>query len=319
MRIYKEIFAHQAFADRPPVLMDIGASTCLPRNWQAIAKYSIGIVFDPDSRQMEYIKQERGYKKLFVYPKIVHDKLAGDTDFYLTSSPECSSTLSPDLENVKNYSFSPFFAVEKRLRLPATTVSHVLQELNIGYVDWFKTDTQGTDLRIFKSIPDELRHRIIIAELEPSIASTYTGEDKICDVMQYLDQEPFWCSNMQVQVSRIISTEILDKHFSGLMRKLINTVLCPSPCWAELTYFNDFKNDSFGVREFLLGWVFAMEEKQYGYAITLAENGKAKFDDQIFEKMKQISIRKINSSVWFNWNIAKKLLNKLLFRKQNKK
>ena len=41
MKIIEEIFAHSALVKNPPVLIDIGASTALPNNWKAIAKYSV--------------------------------------------------------------------------------------------------------------------------------------------------------------------------------------------------------------------------------------------------------------------------------------
>jgi hypothetical protein len=313
MKIYEEIFAHPSLVDRPPVLIDIGASTNLPDNWKAIAQYSVCIAFDPDDRQMDYIKKESGYKELFIYPKIVHESNAVETDFYLTASPECSSTLPPILDNVKNYYYSSLFAVDKQMKMPAITIPQVLEELHIEQIDWFKSDTQGTDLRIYKSIPTEIRHKIVTVELEPSIVDTYEGEDKICDVLRYLDVEPFWCSSMRVQVSRRISCDILERYFSAMMRKLINTVLSPAPCWAELTFFNDFCNDKLETREYLLGWVFAMEEKQYGYAIGLAEKGKEFSGDHIFDRLKQISINKINNSVFLSSEVIKKAFKKILF------
>jgi len=310
MKLIEEIFAHPALVNNPPVLMDIGASTALPENWKSIAKYSICIAFDPDSRQMEYIEKESDYKKLYIIPKIVRETVEEETDFYLTASPECSSTLEPIGGNVKNYSFAPFFEVDKELKFSATTVMQALNDLDLSYIDWFKTDTQGTDLRIFRSISEEIRHKIITAELEPSVIDTYNEEDKLSHIMAFMDKEPFWCSSIQVQHSRRISIEIMNKYFSPLKRKLMNTILCPAPCWAELTFFNEFENNALGIREYLLGWIFAMEEKQYGFAIALAEKGKGKFADPIFDKLLNKSVSKINSSFWFNKKLIKKIIKK---------
>jgi hypothetical protein len=315
MKIIEEIFSHPSLLDNPPVLIDIGASTALPDNWKNIAKYSICIAFDPDSRQMEYMNKESGYKKLYVYPKIVTGSPVNETNFYLTASPECSSTLPPIQKNIENYSFSPFFTVEKELKFQAATVPQVLAELGLNHIDWFKTDTQGTDLRIFKSIPGNIRHKIITAELEPSIADTYKGEDKLSHVMSFMDHEPFWSSDIKVQHSRRISRQAMNKYFSPLMRKLINTVLSPSPCWAELTFFNEFENNLFSIREYLLGCVFAMEERQYGFAIAIAEKGKQKFGDPIFDKLLRKNICRINSGLWFNKSLIKKVIQKLFFLK----
>ena len=53
-----------------------------------------------------------------------------------------------------------------------------MKELEIKSFDWFKTDSQGTDLRLFKSIGETLIPKIIVAEFEPGFINSYLGEDK---------------------------------------------------------------------------------------------------------------------------------------------
>jgi len=55
MHIIDKILSRSEFKTDPPVLIDIGASESLPKEWQHIAKYSVCIAFDADERKMGYI------------------------------------------------------------------------------------------------------------------------------------------------------------------------------------------------------------------------------------------------------------------------
>ena len=82
------VLQRKEFQDNPPVLLDIGASGAIHRKWKAIAKYSIGIAFDADLREMNYaVKDSSGYRKLYVFNSVVTDQPATEMDFHLTKSP----------------------------------------------------------------------------------------------------------------------------------------------------------------------------------------------------------------------------------------
>jgi hypothetical protein len=63
-------------------------------------------------------------------------------------------------------------------------VQQALIKININYIDWFKTDTQGTDLRLFKTLPSKIADHVLAAEFEPGILDAYIGEDKLYSVME---------------------------------------------------------------------------------------------------------------------------------------
>ena len=67
-KLLKKIFSIEELKLNPPVLIDIGASGALHRCWKKIAKYSICIAFDADSREMKIIENAKSdFKKLYVY------------------------------------------------------------------------------------------------------------------------------------------------------------------------------------------------------------------------------------------------------------
>ncbi len=295
MKIFDKILLHEVFADQPPVLLDIGSSTHLCERWNQLAKYSICIAFDPDARQMDYISAMAGnYRKLHVIPAIVHPELDGECDFYLASSPECSSMIELRSQEVKKWHFQYFFQLEKKVKLPCVTLSGILSDLKLNYVDCFKADTQGTDLRILNSLGENRIARILSLELEPGPSAAYVNDDTLGSVISDMEQRHnFRMIACRPLGSQYFPLELEEKYLSKLQRRLIPTVLRESPLWFELSYLNNFNKGGLGKREYLLGWVLAMIETEYGWASELAEMGKAKFNDQIFEEMQHATLKAI--------------------------
>src|SRR5450759_4752197 len=162
--------------DAHPVLLDIGASGAPPRIWDAIASRSIYVGFDPDSREMREISNGH-YQKAIIVNEAVVAAEANEVSFYLTRSPFCSSTLPPDPGALSDYLFSDLFAVERQAKVRATTFNSLFDRLGLSAVDWFKTDTQGTDLRLFNSLRPGIRDRVLAVDIEPGLIDAYIGED----------------------------------------------------------------------------------------------------------------------------------------------
>ncbi|MCK9209743.1 MAG: hypothetical protein M0P61_02785 [Ignavibacteriaceae bacterium] len=294
-----KILSRKEFIDEPPVLIDIGASGAIDRKWKVFAKYSICLAFDADEREFGYVTKENdGYKKLYIFNCIVTDTDSNQTDFFLTASPFCSSVLPPDNQALNIWSFADKFNVDKKVKLKTRSLSSVLTELNIKKVDWFKTDSQGTDLRLFLNIDEAIRNKCLAAEFEPGIINAYLGEDKLYKVFDVMNNNNFWLADMKVKGSQRISPDELHSICQNkLMKKLIAESIKSSPCWGELTYLNTF-NGSFSKREYLLGWIFSSVMKQHGFSYHLALKAKELFEDPIFSELAANSRLKILSNVF---------------------
>jgi len=203
MNIIDKVLSLQEFKEHPPVLLDIGASGKLHEIWKSIAKYSICIAFDADSREMEYtVNESSHYKKLYVYNRILISQLKENEEtFYLTKSPYCSSLLQPLNKKLANWAFADLFEVENKASLKTVDLTTVLTELKLDKVDWFKTDSQGTDLRLFKSLGEPVIKKVLVAEFEPGIIDAYQGEDKLWQLMSYMDKREFWMSDINIRGS----------------------------------------------------------------------------------------------------------------------
>jgi hypothetical protein len=296
MNIFDLIFNHPELINKPPVLLDIGASGETHSKWKSIAKYSICVAFDADKREMDSVLQESSdYKKLYIYPCIVTDENSGEKDFYLTQSPYCSSLLKPNQENLNNYAFADLFKVEVVEKIQAKELRKVIQELDIWYVDWYKSDSQGTDLRLFKNLGQDIINNVLIAEFEPGIIDAYDEEDKLHSILSYMDKQPFWMSEIEIKGSQRMRTQIMFEYLSISQAKNLDKWHKISPGWAEVTYFNQCKLLS-SKRDFFLAWIFSMLEKQYGFALEISFNAQKKYDDDLFGKMTQETLKQIKRS-----------------------
>lgn len=295
MNIIDKILSRKEFETDPPVLIDIGASDSLPIEWQRIAKYSICIAFDADERKMGYIESEKSkFRKLYIYHSLVSDKIRRRNNFYLTNSPYCSSILEPNKESLKNWDFYNLFLVNKKVELRSTTLPVVLKELHLNKIDWFKSDSQGTDLRLFKSLGEHIIYKILVADFEPGIIDVYKKEDKLHHILAYMDNFPFFVCDMKTGGSLRINEKIVTNVFSNLQRRILNYIINKSPGWVEISYVNTFKNTKiFSKRDFLLSWVFSFIKSQLGFALEISIRGKQKFDDPIFTDLERFTLRTI--------------------------
>ena len=285
--------------DSPPVLIDIGASGGLLSIWKKIAKYSICIGFDADDRETDFDKNNTNseYKKMYIFNKLVSDSTLEKNNFYLTKSPFCSSSLKPDNNNLSSYAFSNLFKVINTIEIQSLSLSDALQEVGIEYVDWFKTDSQGTDLKIFTNLDDKIIQNVIVADFEPGIIDAYIGEDKIYDIMKYMDNKGFWVSNCDIKGSPRIKFEHAKQKLKLNKLSLIECCQKISPGWVELSYFSSFNDSEINKRKILLGCAFSILKKQYGFALELSEIGINHFNEPIFYQINDFCLKKMKQGL----------------------
>jgi hypothetical protein len=296
MNLIDQILTTKELIAEPPILLDIGASGQIDHKWEILAKYSVCIAFDADDREMGYLEKESSiYKKLYVYNCIVSDNQKSELDFYLTKSPYCSSLLEPYNEALEDYAFAPLFQIEKKIKIKNIELKSAIQKLNINYIDWFKTDSQGTDLRLFLNLGDDIINRILVAEFEPGIIDAYQGEDKLHTVMACLEHKNFWISAINIKGSQRINPKNIELYFNNFEKNYLHERHIISPGWGEVTFFN--KNyQKLNKRDLLLFWVFSMIEKQYGFALEIAQQGKITYSDAIFDQMIKESLKKFKNT-----------------------
>ena len=313
-KLFHNILNHSTLIEKPPILLDIGASGDIHLAWKSIAKYSICIAFDADDRDFQVSEQnDRGYKKLYMINRVVGTVSDDEMEFHLTQSPYCSSALEPDNEALKPWAFSKLFTKTKTIKMTAVTLTDALEQCGLDYIDWYKSDSQGTDLRLFDSLHDEIKYKILSAEFEPGIIDAYKGEDKLYDLMRYMGKLPFWVTSMDIKGSQRIDTLDLDD-LGHVKKKFVNSCLKTSPGWCEIVYLNDLENIH-TERDLLLGWIIASIKNEFGFAAKIARKGQSTTDNPLFGEMLESSknsLRKELSYVKIITQIIRNLVRKVL-------
>jgi FkbM family methyltransferase len=280
----------------PPVLVDVGAAQGIHLPWRRIAKYSVCVAFEADERELESVTSEAaGFRRLTTYNAIAAERPSPTESFYLTTSPFCSSRLAPRLDSLGRYAFAPLFEVERMVELRALGLSAALAELGLERVDWIKIDSQGTDLRLFRSLADELARTVLVAEFEPGIIDAYEGEDLLADLLVEMRGRGFWVSEMTVRGSTRIDSTLAQRMLGSRASDYLDASHKTAPGWAEIEYFNNFVDeDSLGKRELLLGCAFAFLRGHNAFALELATKGRDRFGAP-FEDLERTALRRIKA------------------------
>jgi FkbM family methyltransferase len=292
LELVERILSGPELTAEPPVLIEVGASGGTNAKWRALAPYSICIAFDPDTRAMQAVHAETsGYRRLHIVPAAAAADDVSEAEFHLTRSPYCSSRLRPDAAALGDWSFARLFDVERTVRVPCVGLQKALHDAGVSRVDWFKSDSQGTDLRLFQSLGERLCLRTLAVEFEPGIINAYEGEDKLSAVLAAMDRPEFWLCDLDIRGTLRMSPEEAGRLEDG-RTGLLSTVLRSSPGWGEMTYLNTFHGSGpFTKRDWLLGWVIASTREQHGFALDLARRAGSATSQPVFGELARESER----------------------------
>jgi hypothetical protein len=216
--------------------------------------------------------------------------------FNLTKSPFCSSTLEPDPPSLVNWLYSDLFVVEKQATVPATTIDSLMSRLSLDGIDWFKIDSQGTDLRLFNSIAPEVRSRVLALDIEPGLIEVYKDEDLFVEVHQELTRNGFWLSRVDIggfirkRRATLDAARCID---SRIDESFIKRAVRPSPAYCEARYLRTIEwlaQNNLSQHEYVLLWIFAVLDDQLGFALDLSiEFGRVFGDNDISRGLKRDS------------------------------
>lgn len=265
-----------------PVLVDVGASAGPPDIWEPIAALSTYLGFDPDSREMTSSAAGGFRRTVVVNEAITCDPAAAEVRFYLTRSPYCSSTLEPDMASLSNYDFSDLFVTERQATVRAATLDAILARLGLDRIDWLKCDSQGTDLRIFRSLGDGVRRGLLALDIEPGLIDVYRGEDLFVDAQKHLTASGFWLSRLEVHGPVRVRGATLQSVFAGRAdtAAFAGRAIRKTPGWCEARYLRTLESlaDAGATRErYALLFVFSLLDQQPGFALDIALEYERRF------------------------------------------
>jgi hypothetical protein len=274
------------------MVVDIGGAGGMQSEWRGIAKHAHCVAFDADDRDFgETDERNTGWQRLSVFQSVVTPDANGTVEFHLTSSAHCSSTLLPNREGLQPWDFRELFEVVESVQLPAIDLSSALASLNVDYVDWFKTDSQGTDLRLWDSLPEEVKQHVAVASFEPGILDSYQGEDKWHQVLARMDGPRWYLGRLEVRGTRRIDAGTLS-HVSRLRRRVALAGLATAPGWVEAWFLRNYtKADTPDARSLLMTWIASTQLHQHGHAWSMARLGSELHGAPIFQQCESASER----------------------------
>ena len=256
-------------------LVDVGASGGTPRIWKELAAHAVYVGFDADARE---VREERAscFRRAVYINKAIGTAASGQVRFYLTRSPYCSSTLLPNTRVTESFLSADSFIIQGECTAAVTTVAEAISGLGLSRVDWLKVDTQGTDLSIFKSLPDDMRSSVLAVDLEPGLRGAYVGEELFSDVHAAMQKDGFWLSRMDVLGFPRMRKSTLDRLAAttpDLSEAAIGKAVRKTPGWVECRYLRTLESleaSRAPRRAYLLLWAFALLDQQWGYCLDVA-------------------------------------------------
>lgn len=282
-----------------PVLVDIGASGGPPDIWKPIAPHAIYLGFDPDRRATSF-ENQYGFNRSIIHNRaVVDDPRQTEATVHLTRSPFCSSLLPPDFDSLSNYIFAEWFDVVGQQTIPTQTLDAALNELGLDGVDWFKTDTQGMDLRVFANLSSERANGVMVIDIEPGLIDAYQNEDLFTSAHEFLVRNGFWLAQLDLgRTTRLRPSSLRAPEFAELeLQQPRDFILAlnTAPGWCEARYLRTIDHmTTRDRRDWTLLWVFAVLSGQFGFAIDVYVDYRRRFgNDGIVRRMAEF-LRALN-------------------------
>jgi hypothetical protein len=202
-----------------------------------------------------------------------------------------------------NFLSADSFIIERTETRKASTLNAVLDRLNLPQIDWMKIDTQGTDLRVYNSLRKELRDKLLAIDIEPGLRGAYVGEDLFCDVhkgmmARVLAVEP---AGLRLVRMRKSTLDWLADRDAKASPDTIAKAVRQTPGWTECRYLRSLESLAATAatrREYVLLWVFALIDKQYGFCLDLALEYARRFgEDEVSKRLEAESIARIDEAI----------------------
>jgi FkbM family methyltransferase len=177
--------------------------------------------FEPNPICYNYLKENfKNYSNLKLFNSAVGD-VKGIYKFNLTKDTYSSSLLELN-EKYKNNNVLSF---SETIMIDVINLNDIIEEENINQIDFYKSDTQGYDLKILKSLGENIRlikrGRIEVVNKNNQI---YKGQDNYLeDIVKYLEFYNFKFTNLK-EINDIFKNENVIDYDLKFTQKNINYI-----------------------------------------------------------------------------------------------
>jgi hypothetical protein len=133
---------------------------------------------------------------------------AGGVTFVERSFSGCSSIAPPREDLVRAYGLEALFREKSRLTVQGTTVGQLAERHHVDRWHFMKTDLEGLDFAVVKSLGDDLR-RTLVLQMELRFEPFYAGEPHFHEVAAYLAGRGFDVLDLQIERWRYVTPHML--------------------------------------------------------------------------------------------------------------
>ena len=259
-------------------LLDIGASGGIEKKWAKFEEFINIVGYEPDKNEFDnLIRNNKTPKNIFINAALGRNKT--ESKLYITKKQQLSSLLKPDPSIVNKYLNSERFDITNEVDVHLITVDQSLQDAKIKTIDFFKIDTQGSELDILKGSNKTLEH-VVGIEIEVEFNPIYVGQPIYSEVDTYI---------------RNLGFELMDFEPAYYLRKENNRNYSSSGqiMFANAIYFpNDQYLKEKINKDFLRKLVFtSLVYKKYDYTMYLLTN----YSEMLSEKISKSVVDYLDS------------------------
>lgn len=189
-RFAQQVVRDGAFAGRPFVVVDVGARGGFSERWSVFGDQIEYVGFEPDAEECERVNAASTNPRARVYPFALHrDK--GTHPFYVAKFPNASGFYPIDPTMVKGFPISEPLSVDHVTQLKTTDFDSFAGEHGIGYVDFMKLDTEGSELDILEGAARTLNGSVLGVSSEALFTPWHTDQRVFADLDGFLRSNGF--------------------------------------------------------------------------------------------------------------------------------
>ena len=206
--------------DFKPVYLDVGARGGLEEPWSELVLTSFvqGVAVELDNTEAGILKAT--YPGIICLPCALGETQAVRT-LYVTSFPECTSFLEPDLEALSDYPVKSYFNVVKTIELETIPFSLLVAEGHTPCPTFVKLDVQGFEREVLKGFGNALDGCIAL-KMEGHFRPIYKDQWTVNDMIWYMREHDFILRDIRQQGP--FEGELVEANFFFTKRaKLLDT------------------------------------------------------------------------------------------------
>jgi FkbM family methyltransferase len=252
------------------VILDLGSSYAKQNKF--LKKCSSQITYiELDALSNSEINNTDLYKSIKI-KKGVHAQ-KGLKTFYEREYLQCSSFLKFKPEVNDMYDLVALTKTKNELQLDCTTVNEILAENNLNKIDFLKTDLEGLDFDIIKSLGDKIKD-VNVIQSEIRFQPLFEGEKPFYEICSYLNEMGFEFINFGVLDEWKLNTTNNKNYRDGRM------------VWGDFVFFKKLNVQDANFETDILKQILIAKSLNFNsYAEYLLESNKHHLNSNLYTEI----------------------------------